>query len=407
MKRRFLAALVFGATLLAMTSHDASGQYGGPYSVFDGQNYVERGAQPRQVRRAVAQRKQPKKTAITVYARQNTAQYREVSYAGIPAGLRAAVDKMKANCSGVKVISSFRRDSWGAHRLNKAVDVVMDDYNCGYAQLRDFRGGVSRDALTMNFNPRHIHLSEGGGEDGCWFNHMPMHGGTGGGPRCAKLIHAGGSQFRQVVWADEVPAVVVASLDPVQMVRSVVSSVERVVEKVSRRFGPQAGKMAEMLGREAERTYGIDPKLQNAIAYMESTWRPQLVSVSNARGLCQTIGKFWVHLKIPSNPTPEEQAKICATVTAENIGGLRDALEREPTPSEVYMAHWQGVRAAVVMIQADDKAHIVPILDDVYGPGHGWKVLRNNPVLQKTPTVGAFRSYLDRRVQEALRLVSA
>lgn len=436
--KNFFALAFAGVFLMGAANSRAAAQYGGPDSIHDGRgNYVERGnsrsfqygqyrvtVKPRlnaeQTRAAVEELKarQARASAKIEAAkrvpvvRENVvpkSPVREIPNQRIPQQLRLAFEKIRDACPGARIISDCRPgETWGHHRTCEAIDVVAPDYDCVYAQLKDFPGGVSRDAHTMNFNPRHIHLSYAPGkiEWGCWFNHMGIHGGTGSGPRCQKLIHVGGNNFRKVVWADEKP-VQLASLgdEPIRRTDDSLSRIERF-------HGKRAVEMVRLMDAEAK-SYGIDLTTQRAITQIESGFDPTKRPIpkghtkptSPAYGLCQIIDFYWPHLKLPKTPTPEQQARACAVVTAENTGVLREALDREPTREELYLAHFQGATAALAIMRADKNAKVVDILNSLQ-PGMGWKVMEANKHMWSTPTTGAFLKWIDKRMREALVVVS-
>ncbi len=98
-----------------------------------------------------------------------------LSMSGIVAPLAAKLASIQAACPGTQMISGVRHTKiagtnvMSLHAQGKAVD-VRGPYSCIYAQLRDWSGGYSIDAVRM----RHIHISydeAGGREMGLRFTH--------------------------------------------------------------------------------------------------------------------------------------------------------------------------------------------------------------------------------------------
>lgn len=192
----------------------------------------------------------------------------------------------------------------------------------------------------------------------------------------------------------------------VRGVTAVASYMGDQIKKVAERLGPEKGKVAVALADAAERR-GVPPKIMLATALLESDFRPNLRSKrSSAYGVCQLLRDERVRIyRIGERPALKDQVEACADKMWANIHGLSVWLGRDPTPTEIYLAHWQGLEGAQAILAAGPNERIRDLLD-VYGKGFGAKVMWYNPVLNETPTVEAYLRVLDQRVNRALQDVS-
>lgn len=116
-----------------------------------------------------------------------------------------------------------------------------------------------------------------------------------------------------------------------------------------------------------------DRQYMYAAAWIESRFDPKATtSLSSARGLFQitqrtfdaTVRKFPEQLSENGQPyryethwnDPRANAKVAAALAADNARSLRRALGRDPTGSEMYMAHLLGTTDAVKLIKASADA---------------------------------------------------
>jgi hypothetical protein len=104
-----------------------------------------------------------------------------VDTSGLPGPLVVILDKIKVECPGFKIISTYRPGAVVAgtnrtslHALWKAADFEVDKWTCAFKQLAGFPGGVSTDPTRVH----HIHVSysQQSHEWGARFaHHRPRH----------------------------------------------------------------------------------------------------------------------------------------------------------------------------------------------------------------------------------------
>jgi uncharacterized protein YcbK (DUF882 family) len=101
---------------------------------------------------------------------------RDVSTAGLPRPLVAAIRRVQATCPDFRVISAYRPGArvrgsgrLSLHARHRAADIAGGNYRCAYRVLANFPGGMTTDA----WRAKHIHLSwqPGGQEWGLRFAH--------------------------------------------------------------------------------------------------------------------------------------------------------------------------------------------------------------------------------------------
>lgn len=110
--------------------------------------------------------------------------------------------------------------------------------------------------------------------------------------------------------------------------------------------------IAQAIRAAAER-YGVDPNYMLRTAQIESGLNPAAANPnSSARGVYQFVAPTWQQYGYGADPT-DAAANIDAGArfTLDNRNALRNALGRDPTPGELYLAHQQGVGGALKMIQ--------------------------------------------------------
>lgn len=108
--------------------------------------------------------------------------------------------------------------------------------------------------------------------------------------------------------------------------------------------------------RTAAAQYGLDPNTMLRIAQTESGLNPNTANPkSSARGLYQFMtapGGSWSEYGRGGNPLdPVANADAGMRYTRDNISHLRNALGRDPTPGEIYLAHQQGRAGAAALLK--------------------------------------------------------
>jgi len=149
----------------------------------------------------------------------------------------------------------------------------------------------------------------------------------------------------------------------------------------------------------ASNPYGFSPDYFKRLAQVESNSNPTAQPIgkdgkplSSAYGLFQFTNQTWSDtasqfpgLGLTDRTDPDQQAKAILALTNQSKNILTSALNRRPTSSELYMAHYLGPGTAKKVLAADPGAQ----LSDVVSP---W-VITANPWL-KGKTIGDFRGWV-------------
>lgn len=134
---------------------------------------------------------------------------------------------------------------------------------------------------------------------------------------------------------------------------------------------PQSSIMPEI--QKASQVSGIDPELLTKIATRESSLNPNAQNPdSSAAGLFQITNKTWRSLVkkhgkqygigYSDRKKPEANAIMAGMLAKENAASLKKRLGQEPTPGEIYMAHFLGDYAAAKLIKNKDSRNAAAAL---------------------------------------------
>jgi hypothetical protein len=125
-------------------------------------------------------------------------------------------------------------------------------------------------------------------------------------------------------------------------------AVEQDPSIISKPKGPVAGIVAAAAAR-----HGVPPGIALGIAQIESGMNPNAkAGTSSAGGLFQFVDGTAAQYHLRNKFDPEANADAGARLTADNIAGLKKDLGRDPTPGEVYTAHFGGFGVADKLAKA-------------------------------------------------------
>jgi hypothetical protein len=100
---------------------------------------------------------------------------------------------------------------------------------------------------------------------------------------------------------------------------------------------------------------GVDPAYMTRLAMVESGGNPNATtSLSSAKGPFQFIDSTAQHYGLTNPTDPAASADAAARLTLDNKAALTQALGREPTPGELYLAHQQGAAGAAKILANPD-----------------------------------------------------
>lgn len=147
---------------------------------------------------------------------------------------------------------------------------------------------------------------------------------------------------------------------------------------------------------ESERV-GVDPVVLTAIAKLESGLDPDAKNPkSSAAGLFQFLSRTGTEYGLPADArkaSPAAQARAGARFTADNIETLRQGLGDDPTPGEVYLAHFFGAGTAVRVLNANPDTKVSALVSE--------KVMDANPHLENM-TVNGVVDWASTKMQKAM-----
>ena len=117
-----------------------------------------------------------------------------------------------------------------------------------------------------------------------------------------------------------------------------------------RTIGELPSNIADIIDAAAER-YGQDAAVLRGIAFLESSGDPNAQNdVSSAGGLFQFIDDTADLYGLEDRFDPEQASDAAARLLRDNRATLVDALGREPTAGELYLAHQQGAQGAIDLL---------------------------------------------------------
>jgi hypothetical protein len=144
--------------------------------------------------------------------------------------------------------------------------------------------------------------------------------------------------------------------------------------------------------RAAAQAKGIDPEVALSIAKAESGFDPNAkAKSSSASGLFQILNSTWAGNKgTPGKQFDEnENIRVGTDIISQNVQSLKGFLGRDPSPKEVYAAHYFGATGARDFLSAAPDTPTKQLFSK--------KVLEANPNL-KNKTAGEVLAQLERKM---------
>lgn len=116
---------------------------------------------------------------------------------------------------------------------------------------------------------------------------------------------------------------------------------------------------------------GIDPAYMTRLAMVESGGNPNAASpLSSAKGPFQFINSTAQQYGLTNPNDPAASADAAARLTLDNKAALTQALGRDPTPGELYLAHQQGAGGAAKLL-ANPNAPVESIIGQQAAANNG------------------------------------
>jgi len=110
---------------------------------------------------------------------------------------------------------------------------------------------------------------------------------------------------------------------------------------------------------------GLDPAVAVRIAQIESSMNPSAkAKTSTAGGLFQVVDETWKQFggKPGQKNNPDENIRVGLNILEANTKSLREALGRDPSPSELYAAHFLGAQGARTLLTASPDTPVEQLL---------------------------------------------
>lgn len=157
---------------------------------------------------------------------------------------------------------------------------------------------------------------------------------------------------------------------------------------------------------DAARTVGVNPVTLAIIANVETNFSNVRANApkSTAEGLFQFTDTTWRHMLvrhgeqygIPLNTSKYDyraNALMAALYLKHNQEMLRDLLKREPTPAELYLAHFLGTSGVRTLMTAKTSLRASQVVAYAYPNNRPLFVTRDG----RHRTVGQFRDHMNQR----------
>lgn len=141
--------------------------------------------------------------------------------------------------------------------------------------------------------------------------------------------------------------------------------------------------------------YGVDPAVLLGIGYIESGLNPNAKApTSSAGGIFQFIDGTAAQYGLSNKFDADANADAGARFTKDNINRLSRTLGRNPSPGEIYLAHFSGVGTAEKMGRVSDDTPA----SSVFSAG----AIKANRSILEGKSVGQVRAWADRKMADAM-----
>ena len=145
----------------------------------------------------------------------------------------------------------------------------------------------------------------------------------------------------------------------------------------------------------AAQRYGVPPAIALGIVQIESGFDPSAkAGTSSAGGLYQFIDGTASRYGLANKFDVGSSADAGARLTRDNIDGLRRVTGREPSPGEIYLAHFSGFGVAQKLAQAADDTPTSAI----FSP----QAIAANRSILDGKTAGQVKAWADRKMATAM-----
>lgn len=145
--------------------------------------------------------------------------------------------------------------------------------------------------------------------------------------------------------------------------------------------------------REQAQARGLDPEVAVRIAQVESSLDPSAkAKTSSAQGLFQVVDKTWKDFggKPGLKNNPDENIRVGLNILESNTKSLKNALGRDPSPTELYAAHFLGAQGAKTVLTANPDTPVSELLSQ--------RAIKANPTMLKGKSAQELIAVLDAKM---------
>jgi hypothetical protein len=145
--------------------------------------------------------------------------------------------------------------------------------------------------------------------------------------------------------------------------------------------------------REQAQARGLNPETAVRIAQIESSLDPSAkAKTSTAQGLFQVVDRTWREFggKPGQKANPDENIRVGLNILESNTKSLRSALGRDPSPSELYAAHFLGAEGAKSVLAAKAETPVSQLLSE--------RAIKANPTLLQGKKAGELVAALEAKM---------
>jgi len=145
--------------------------------------------------------------------------------------------------------------------------------------------------------------------------------------------------------------------------------------------------------REQAQARGLDPEVAVRIAQVESSLDPSAkAKTSSAQGLFQVVDKTWKDFggKPGQKNNPDENIRVGLNILESNTKSLKNALGRDPSPTELYAAHFLGAQGAKTVLSANPDTPVSELLSQ--------RAIKANPTMLKDKSARELIAVLDAKM---------
>lgn len=141
--------------------------------------------------------------------------------------------------------------------------------------------------------------------------------------------------------------------------------------------------------------HGVQPAVALAIGQIESGLNAKAkAGTSSASGVFQLIDRIGKQYGVTNPFDAGQNIDAGVRLTRDNINGLRGATGREPTPGEIYLAHFSGLGTAQKLAATPDDAPA----SDVFSAA----AIKANPSILAGKSAGEVKAWAERKMAKAM-----